>query len=560
LSENIALHATESEQQIDQMDKEYSAVLAAEKTLQGILDDVIKEHRDAQKQSSKEKIRISRMTASAIKVFSDSLRKDISDVIEAAHTSAGTLHTTCQRLVIQLDTKASLLYVAGMNAALLSNLHKEIRSLNESSDITVDFTGQLNDIAMGHMGVIRFTPSQDALRAEARWELLAAEAENVHIKQDLLRKYDIPEAQWNRFETYKNAVQLLNDADDTVTIRQVTQTLVSLDGYRDSALYIKKSEEKLAVCEKREAEKTAAAQKEKAAKEAAIAAEKQEIADKKQANRKKVQDVIDQTKQSLSEEKKTTERDNAADKARIDAATAERTALGFFAFAEKKALAVEIKQLQRNITERNDAYQRSVQQKTAKLEKAKQILTCLSGIRGREVSLGTQYHSNGTKPMQWLIVGIEDNAVLLLAKHTVDARRPFDLDKTDFNSNNNHRWLSQIFPDKVFTAIEQTALKTIPRDGVRAVFLPTKNDVQRVGGSFETTPEEAFSGANLPYYNKFNACQYWLGGFNYSGTLTRDVEYVDFSGNIRTAHGNSFSPYGVRPMICMDLEKLCNLL
>ena len=73
----------------------------------------------------------------------------------------------------------------------------------------------------------------------------------------------------------------------------------------------------------------------------------------------------------------------------------------------------------------------------------------------------------------------------------------------------------------------------------------------------KATPEEAWENAGLAYFDNNKACHYWIGGFDYSSSYISDVSYITPEGTIRVARGSAFVPYGVRPMIAVNMKKLC---
>ncbi len=253
--------------------------------------------------------------------------------------------------------------------------------------------------------------------------------------------------------------------------------------------------------------------------------------------------------------KKAQEKDKKDNK-NIEELKKELGSLGFFAFGAKCSLKKEISVLEQGIIDRS-AELRDYEEKTNnEKECAENILKMISSKPGDEVEFGTQFYSSKSIPMKWLVSDNKNGIITMLAKHTVARIRPFEMDVYDsFNENKNY-WISKLFPGRVFDEKEKAALEKHEKNGYRIVVLPTEDDVKKATKSMETTPEESFEN-NDEFFDDYQACHYWLDSFGLGDNRVQRALYVDPRGNVNEIKGTSFYPYGVRPLIRVNIERLC---
>ena len=552
----------ELDQKLAKMQPALKALREAEASLRSVLESIASERRDAERAFSRAESEISIMTASRITVGAYDMESRIRNAIHAANSAGSNLNGACMRLVDRLDTKCSMLLQDGIDPALLEAIAKEFHQLNETSIVDLDFSGSFEGVSFGHVGTIRYEPTRDALRIEARWELLADEAKKKGGIRILLPQYGISESDWDTEEKYRLAVKDFTQATTSRQLKKVKPVFVSLGNYKDAGDYVKKCEEMLPKLEKKEAQEQAEAKKREAKLKADEKAFWESYKKSDAAIRKIFVDVIRKDLQSITQSlhaaRNKKEKEEAAARKRIAQAQEERAALGFFKFKEKKALAQEIASLQQKISTAEEALLLEEEKNKEKIRYTENMIDMLIGKPGDEVTLGTQFYALSQQevvtPMKWLIVEQEGTTVKLLAKHTVAAKRPFELDKKEYK---NGYWLSQIFLPLVFVEEELSALTSVSRDkGDRKVFLPTEEEVKMLGSAIQTTPEQAILDVNPPGFVSAYYSSYWLSGFDYNSMFIRDVKYVSSNGSIEVSRGNSFVPRGVRPMIAVDVHAL----
>ena len=547
---------------IKNMSDEYTTLLGAEESLKEVLRGISEERKKAEREFSKQKREIARITSSVIDVYSYDLESRIRNAIHTANNAGEKLNSACLRLIVRLDTKCSLLYQDAVDPDIAEQIVKELHELNEAATVDIDFSGALNGVSFGHVGAIKYSPTSDTLRAEARWEVIAKEARKKGGIGVLLDKYGITKAEWNDHKKYEKAVLDFGKAESTAQMSKVKSVFKALGDFRDSKDYVKKCDEKIPFLiekeardlmeERKKAEEAKAREAEEQAKKAA------KEASEKNAYIGRIKQAISGIDKSVKDAEKAIEKKNNADGKKLDELRDNRAALGFFKFSEKKAIAIEIAMAEENIAERSKKLCELKAEKEAQIKKAEAGLRILGASIGEEVLFGKQFYSRGTLPMEWIVVGTKDGVISLLAKHTVACKRPYELDKRDYLNDVESYWLSNTFQKTVFSEEDVSVLEYVRRDGsTRKVFLPLVDEVRLAGAAMKATPEESWENAGLAYFDNNKACHYWIGGFDYSSSYISDVSYITPDGMVRVAQGNAFAPYGVRPMIAINMKKLC---
>ena len=555
------MKTSDLDKKLNEMAAEYNSLLDTESMMKKVLDEIAAERKKAEKSFSDAKREVLRLTSTTIDVSSYDLRSRISNVIQKATNSADNLSSTCMKLLTQLDTKCSMLYREDISADILKKIAEELHELNESSTINLDFGGSLNGISFGNVGTLKYEPDREALRIEARWEMLAETAKAKGGAKLLAKKYGIPEDVWEKQQKYENAKKLLTGAAKAYTCLRAKDIFKELGDFRNSSECVSECNKKFSELHKKEAEAEAAEKERLEQVKAHELEEKKEQAKKdaenKNLNVKALKNKAEKLNNRLEEEIRKAEKKNASDEKQIEEISAQRDALGLFKLGEKKELKQKIDMLKMQIMDSNAKLQSLKDSTENEKERINAAISIVSAKAGDEVVFGTQYYSHKTIPMEWLVSENTNGIIKLLAKHTVYKCRPFELDKDNPLNKSESYWLSQKFFNSVFTDEEQSVIDSVYRDGSsRKVFLPTEEEIRNADPTMIAKPEEAFSNFLCDFSSKNLASHYWVGGFSYNSMFISNVNYIDPTGKKCLNSGSSAKPFGVRPVIVINAKKL----
>ena len=169
--------------------------------------------------------------------------------------------------------------------------------------------------------------------------------------------------------------------------------------------------------------------------------------------------------------------------------------------------------------------------------------------------------ANGKEPIQWIVIGIEDDSVNLISKDILDLQR-YNIQKVDITwaSCNLRNWLNNDFFNSAFTLDEQRAMKRWPytdTDGSQLndyVYCLSANEVETIWPEQQDrvalVTDYVFA---LPgYANPTKAGQWWLRSESVYNGLTRTAQDVYRSGSIGVDNFRNVS-IGVRPCICVNI-------
>ena len=119
---------------------------------------------------SKGKLELEIKASKSIDLFGTTALQEVSDI---AHTTKGLmekLYVTCQTQIKILDEICRPLLNDEVLAAEVRGIWEMIRTLNEESEISVDFSASLNCANLGDLAIITYNPSIDSKMIESYWE------------------------------------------------------------------------------------------------------------------------------------------------------------------------------------------------------------------------------------------------------------------------------------------------------------------------------------------------------------------------------------------------------
>lgn len=207
-------------------------------------------------------------------------------------------------------------------------------------------------------------------------------------------------------------------------------------------------------------------------------------------------------------------------------------------------------------------------------EKAKEKRDLIDAIHSPAVKgeyfFGSQFHAPH-QSMKWIVADIQGNELLLLAKHTVGL--------TSYYASG--KWMNETFLSQVFSAAEKRVLIPTERnDKTELVVHPTASEIRACCPHLGTTPEDGLvrfirsdkqEQGRRYHYNSLQiengiksdierATAYWLS--------TSSTDRSGFANYVGQAVGGGWiaarigagAPFGVRPMIRINLDKLLDTL
>ena len=466
-------------------------------------------------------LRIQRKADRTIDLFGGSATSQVVDIASDARRACDDLYSAYQMEIQLLDEACRPLLDSQPQPSLeaVKSVCALIKWLNDESEIENNFSASLNSHGLGQVASAKYVPTMANKMIQRYWEA----------------KYD----SWpGRAEELAAEKEKRRQAAEQAKLR--------------------KAEEQ--------------ARREEVARQKAAAEERErnEIA---QRIDKKVAELnvrIQNAEQTISSSEKQTNETIAQEQERIAAMQAERDRLGFFKIKEKKALDQEIAELRQQIEQIKENHDQIQAENQEEIEETNEKLKLLTAVSKSECSFGSRYYSNDGQPMKWIVASNNGREMVLLSKQTVGLNAYYS----------GSKWLNSEFIEKVFTQKEQLVLKPIERgEKHQKVVYPTQGDVQSCCNTLGTSPEDVLIahirsdhimwGKKCGYTSQQitnginsdinSATAYWLE--------TRDdgrsgwANYVGQSnGKWVSARIGSGAPFGIRPMICLDLNKLLDII
>ena len=463
--------------------------------------------------------RIQRKASRDIDLFGGSALGDIADIASDVRRASDDLYSALQMEIQLLDSDCRPLLSQQPALSAVREVCKLIKWLNEESEIENNFTASLNHQGLGQMATQRYSPTMENKMIQRFWEA----------------KYD----------SWPGRAEEIAAEKERIRVRQEQERI------RQEQIKAQKEEEARRKKAEEDAQRNAISQR--------IARKKQELTGR-----------ITELEKKRAGTKAEMETEIAREKEHLASLQSERDQLGFFQLKEKKALAQQIAQSNERIRSRTENMERTVDEMMAQIETLKGKATSLSPKVRDTYLFGTQYHSS-REPMQWVVASNDGREIKLVAKHTVAL----------LSYGRAIKWMNDEFMKQVFSPEERNALLIVERDGIREkVVHPLSSEVSAACGTLGTSPEDGLvsyiiqerrSEGRRYNYNALqiensikshieDASPYWLStnsrersGFaNYVGKAV--------AGGWISARIGACASFGVRPMICISVEKLLDTL
>lgn len=236
------------------------------KAVRSALSDIQTERQKAERKFSEAKRKIERMTSGYINIYSYDLESRIREVIETANDAGEELSKICVDLVKKLDKKCRPYIDDGIDPQLVKAIADELRELNETAVVDIDFTGSFEGTSFGNVGNIHYEPTREAKNIESDWRSKARLAKSVDIETELLKEFGISKKEHQRHCNYEAAVAKFKKATTSNKMKQAKTAFEALKGYLDAKSYIQKCEKvipDLIVKEEKEAAEQAERQRKK---------------------------------------------------------------------------------------------------------------------------------------------------------------------------------------------------------------------------------------------------------------------------------------------------------
>lgn len=180
--------------------------------------------------------------------------------------------------------------------------------------------------------------------------------------------------------------------------------------------------------------------------------------------------------------------------------------------------------------------------------------------------------SDGNEPIEWLVLDVKDDKVLLISKYALDSRQ-YNTDKADllWESSMLRAWLNSTFIGSAFSTEEQNAIMTTRTKNEESqgdtgsdsiavdetedrVFLLSHQEVIEYFSSESDRrcipTQTTTTDPHLEYVKYFGTCHWWLR------TIEKE-QYVEIVTTEGEFSGNGADSYtGVRPAMWVDLSKM----
>jgi len=475
--------------------------------------------RRAERDFEYQKRNIERKASRDIDLFGGTVTSQIAEIAADSRRACDGLYSAYQTEVRLLDDACRPLLEQKPSLEAVKAVYDLIKWLNSESEIENNFTASFNHRDLGQLATVTYVPSMDNKLIQRYWEA----------------KYD----SWpGRAEEIAAENERRRKAAEQARLRE----------------------------EKAKAEREEAERQKKAAEEQARIAVTRRI----DAKKKELAARMETMTRDLAREKAQAQAAIDQDQSCLEALQAERERLGFFQFKEKKALAQEISALHQQIQNKKEKLERKQDAGRDAIDKLKEKIATISPAVKSEYLFGTQFHTPHQN-MKWIVAGIQGNELLLLAKHTVGL--------TSFYASG--KWMNETFLPRVFTAVEKRVLIPIERNGkTELVTHPSASEIRACCPHLGTTPEDGLlrsirsektERGRQYHYNSLqiensiksatqDAEAYWLS--------TSSTDRSGFANYVGRAVGGGWiaarigagASFGVRPMICLNLDKLLDTL
>ena len=219
---------------LNQVEPKYVELLKSWASLRSIIEDVAAQRKDAEKAFSRSRREITGKSMSSINIFDFDAQSRVSEIVHLAESSGRSINSSCMRLIERLDTKCSMLWSDTTEPAIAEEIAKECHVLIEASDVSCDFSGSFQGTSFDHVGTIKFEPTRDSLRIEAKWELIAQEAKKKGVEKLFLEQQGVDAEHWNKHRTYVEAVKLFGDAKSSYSYSKAQKEFRKIQGFRDA--------------------------------------------------------------------------------------------------------------------------------------------------------------------------------------------------------------------------------------------------------------------------------------------------------------------------------------
>lgn len=175
---------------------------------------------------------------------------------------------------------------------------------------------------------------------------------------------------------------------------------------------------------------------------------------------------------------------------------------------------------------------------------------------------------NGAEPIEWLVLEVNGNYVLLITKDVIDSI-PFDIEKksSSWEQSELRKWLNSTFFQEAFTMEEQSIIQESNIDNANESstvdhvyllsslealkYLPEAIERKALDTDYARGKGNIFSSAyNLVVWD----AEWWL---RTPGKTENDVQFIDSNGNFGAT--NAGWSYGVRPVIKVYASREANV-
>ena len=236
--------------QFKQQERKYNT----DSLIRNALYDVRKAHRNAMSTFQSAKRDIEWKASRGINVYYDDVTKIVGEIVNETMTAGATLVEECQRLVRLLDTTCRPLSEQCESVDLIQDVADEIASLNDDSDVNLDFTGTFEGIMLDNSCNVNFSPSDESLNIQRHWKFKASYIKKKREDEAFIRLYNIAPSDVDNHKKYVDAKNLFEKANTSAQFKEAKKAFDNISFYLDSKQYIQKCNDTISVVEKKEKE------------------------------------------------------------------------------------------------------------------------------------------------------------------------------------------------------------------------------------------------------------------------------------------------------------------
>lgn len=317
--------------------------------IRSALSTVRSEHRSADSSFEYAQSRVERINNTPINIYYDDVHGRIREAINVAMDACLALYTTCQKLVLKLDKTCRPLLDEDTPADLIGDIYREIRQLNEDSEINNDYTGNLDGISFGDVAKIRYIPTDEAKSIEHFWEQQYLGRKRKEENDAYMQRHGVSLSEIPKHKRYMELVRKLGSATTSEAVIALRDGFADMQDCWDAAAYVAQCDARIAELQAAEAEaqrqaelERIAAEKRKEKQDAVVAECNAKVDAFGAALKKQVARLLETFQAGLQQQIAATQREK-------EQAECELRGLGFFAFGAKKAKKAEILRLEQQL-------------------------------------------------------------------------------------------------------------------------------------------------------------------------------------------------------------------